>query len=233
MQGAQFGQEKKKVPTIFQIDRQLQNFTVGVYLGYGIAVIAFVVLFVWLGVITGVYLPSDDDDEDVFVNVTEINRGIVSKVRLGADAVVSSTDNIPFDTVIQDTDNLYDNTSKVWIADRGGQWLLSVCISIDQSSTTGFPTTLTYDHQIQVFKNAALALDSGLFLFVETFPAVSPAPAAVQRMICGDNVYKLHEGENITVKLQTRFYPATIVDTSIEGGTFLSTRGTLTFIGGL
>ena len=163
--------------------------------------------------------------------VSALSFGVVSQVFLSAEVNVSNSENFPFDVIATDPFSLYDNTSYVWVADRSGYWVFRVCYLFDQANTNGFPTNLTYDHQIQVYIDNTFAAEGGFFLSILTVPGASPAPQAVQKSLCGENVYRLLKGQNITSRAQTRIYPFTFVNSIVDGGPFAATRASLVFIG--
>lgn len=204
-------------------------------------IVAFILLFAWLLVITIVYYP-DDGDKTTINNTTTVENntyltnvtGIVSQLYLSSGTLtnISSSINFPFDTVVSDPFSLYNISSSEWVVDRDGYWELSACIVFSQSNIIGFPTNLTYDHQIQAFVDGSFAPDASGFLFILTIPAYGiVTPPAIQQTICGSDTYFLNTGQSITIKIQTRIYPFFVTPSAVNGGEFSATRGTLKFIG--
>lgn len=177
-------------------------------------------------------IESDVNSLEIIVNqLTSLAVGVVSQVYLSTQVNVTNAENFPFDVITSDPFSLYDNTSFVWVADRTGYWRFSVCYTFNQASTSGFPTTLTYDHQIQTYIDNTFAAEGGFFLALLTVSGDSPAPQAVQKTLCGENVYRLTVGQNISCRAQTRIYPFNIVNSIVDGGSFVATRASLVFIG--
>lgn len=218
---------------------------------YGVLIVG---LIVWASILTPALPRSNDNKSDIKQlkkdvntldgNVTtleqdinEINttiisnyKAIVSKITVTESSVVniSSMENVPFNNVISDEYGLYNTTSYEWAANMDGWWQFYACVSFDQAEITGFPTNLTYDHQLQVYQNGVFSTQG---LFLDIYTAKGDGVSTFQLSLCGENWYMMNVSDTISLRIQTRFYPATIVDSAIDGGTFVTTRGVFSYAG--
>jgi len=216
-------------------------------------VVAFVVvgagLIAWCGILTPALPRSRTNKGDISdlqklideltANITAVNDtvadnedAVVSKVMLTpSGTIVPPGANVPLDNIIYDPFGLYDLVNYRWIADRDGLFEFSACISFDLGSTPGFPTATGFDLQLQVFQDGSISTE-GLFLNVYTALGSAVGPFT-QRAVCGINVYNMTLNSTLELRTQTRIIPVTIVNSSIDGGVFASTRGYLRYLGAL
>lgn len=159
-------------------------------------------------------------------NTVIVNENlIISKMRLSANAInVSSSVNFPFNFATYDAYNLYDNTTKQWVTNMNGYWELVTCIVWSFSTMPGFPATDEYDLQLQVFVDGAF----------NSFMSVFHGPAntsLTQQTVCGTDTFNLTTGQNVTMRVQARIFPATLVESDISGGIFAPTRAIFQYLG--
>jgi hypothetical protein len=165
-------------------------------------------------------------------SLSVFRKAILSKVSLTpSSALVTSTENFPFDNEQYDPYDLFNTTSHEWTADRDGWWHFLACVTFDRASTPGFDSSISHDHQLQVYINNGITTQ-GLFAEIYTHHGHdSEEPELPQQAVCGTNTYQLSAGDTLTLRVQTRLRPFTILVSSVDGGPYVATRATLYFIG--
>ena len=171
--------------------------------------------------------------EDLEDDIAELNNtlspAVISIMKLTSSSLtLNNTVDFPFDNVVYDPFSLYDTTNNKWVADRDGIFQLSCCVTFDQSSTVGLPTSLVFDEQLQVYENDAISSQNA-FLFVKT--AKGDGVTTYQDILCGEADFVLSENDTLALRIQVRIYPLTFLDASIDGGLFAATRGSFHFLG--
>lgn len=151
---------------------------------------------------------------------------IISAVSLAAAGLsVANTVNVPFDNVIEDDLGQWDTVNDHFVAANDGVYEFKASVVFDQTATASFPTALKYDHQLQVF------IDGGFnnFLYIRT--DVGDGANTWQEYAAGSQILRLTAGQTIALRVQTRIFPATIVTSELDGGAFLPTGASLTYLG--
>jgi len=223
--------------------------------------IAFIGFTIWLAILSPALARSSHNKSDISTNGQDINdvnqtvnnnsqtiieltqnitnvnnsiadpRAILSSVRVIANNMeVPPGVNLPYDDVVHDPFGLYDLPNYQWVSDRDGWFELTSCVTFDFGSTDLFPVTVGYDAQLQVFINGGVALQ-GLFLAI--FSSLgSTAPSQLpQQSVCGTYVYSMSTNDTLAIRIQTRIFPAIIVNSTINGGAVSLTRATFRFVG--
>lgn len=193
----------------------------------------------WLIIITVLYKPNGNTEEiinttivynDTYINTSMI--GVVSQVYLGSSTInISNSVNVPFDMVVSDPFSLYNTSSYSWTTDRRGYWDFDACVIFDETDIPPLPTNLTYDFQLQMYVDGSFPGNAGAFLFVLTEASYGIIPNAVQKMVCGTNTFLLNASQTLSMRVQTRIYPLTVVPSALTGGAFSATRATFKFVG--
>lgn len=155
----------------------------------------------------------------------------VSNRRVSSNNVnnIANTDNIDFDTAITDNTNWWRSDDKSWIVGDEGLYELSAVITFDQSNIAILPTSAIYDHQIHVILNSGFPTT----LFLDVFTTKGDGTSTWQQKLSGTATYSLSVGDEIALRIQTRVYPTTIGNSSIDGGLFGLSQATLRYLGKL
>lgn len=144
----------------------------------------------------------------------------------GASGITNS-ENLDFDSALFDNTIWWDSSEKQWVAGEEGLYELHATVTFDQSNTPNFPTSNVYDHQIHAIVNNSLPSN----LFLDVFTTKGDGVNTWQKRLSGSNYYLLSLGESIAVRIQTRIYPTSIVNSTIDGGPFSLTQATLKYWG--
>ena len=137
------------------------------------------------------------------------------------------SENLDFDSALYDNTIWWDSTNKHWIAGEEGLYELHATVTFDQSDTPNFPTSNVYDHQIHAIVNNSYPAN----LFLDVFTTKGNGINTWQQRLSGSNYYFLSLGESIAVRIQTRIYPTSVVNSTIDGGPFSLTQATLKYWG--
>lgn len=239
----------------------LSSHQVAIIILFVLVGIAFVGFTIWLAVLSPALARSSHNKSDISTNGQDINdvnqtannnsqtiieltqnitnvnnsladpRAILSSVRIIANNMdVPPGVNLPFDDVVHDPFGLYDLPNFQWVVDRDGWFELTGCVTFNFGSTAMFPVSVGYDAQLQVFINGGFTTQ-GLFLAIyAALGSVAPSQLP-QQLVCGSYVYTMNTNDTIAIQIQTRIVPATIVNSTINGGVFSLTRATLRFVG--
>jgi len=151
-----------------------------------------------------------------------------SKRRVTADTVTSiqNSDNLPFATVVDDNTNWWDSGNAQWVVNQTGLYHLQAIVTFDQDNIDGFPPSVRYDHQVYAWINDVYDTD----LFLAIYANKGDGSTVLQQRLEGENTYRLEPNDTVAVRIQTRIYPYSVVESAITGGIYAMTEGSLRLI---
>jgi len=153
----------------------------------------------------------------------------ISKLTVVNDSLtgILNSDNLPLNTVVDDTTSWWDSSNLYWVVDQDGIYELKAIVTFDQANINGFPPSVRYDHQIHAWINNAYTTD----LFLSIYTNKGDGSTTWQQRLEGSNTYRLSTNDTVAIRIQTRIYPYSVVASAITGGLYALTEGSLEYIG--